>query len=135
MAFALSMIYCSSVSRYHSDSFILKTLMLYHTGNGIIEFPEFVDLMSRRSWGKQGTEEELSHAFQALDQDGAGHISAASIRHLLTNMGEKLTDEELDEMMREIPVDGDGMIAYDGKFDNFLFNLFLHNCCGLYVLC
>lgn len=34
-------------------------------------------------------------------QDGNGFISAAELRHVMTNLGEKLTDEEVDEMIRE----------------------------------
>lgn len=35
-------------------------------------------------------------------QDGNGFISAAELRHVMTNLGEKLTDEEVDEMIREV---------------------------------
>ena len=31
----------------------------------------------------------------------------------MTNLGEKLTDEEVDGMIREADVDGDGQISYD----------------------
>mmetsp|Transcript_31238 Transcript_31238/g.67460 ORF Transcript_31238/g.67460 Transcript_31238/m.67460 type:complete len:103 (+) Transcript_31238:271-579(+) len=34
------------------------------------------------------------------------------LRHVMTNLGEKLTDEEMDEMLREADVDGDGHINY-----------------------
>ena len=32
---------------------------------------------------------------------------------MMTNLGKKLTDEEMDEMIREADVDGDGRINYD----------------------
>lgn len=31
----------------------------------------------------------------------------------MTNLGEKLSDNEVDEMIREADVDGDGQINYD----------------------
>ncbi len=71
--------------------------------------------MSRRPWGKQGSEEELHNAFEAFDKTGNGYLSAAEMRHYLTHMGEPLTDEELDKMFSKIPKDGDGNIPFEGK--------------------
>lgn len=48
-----------------------------------------------------------------FDKDGNGFISAAELRHIMTNLGEKLTDEEVDEMIREADIDGDGQINYE----------------------
>ena len=47
-----------------------------------------------------------------FDKDGNGFISAAELRHVMTNLGEKLTDEEVDEMIREADIDGDGQVIY-----------------------
>ena len=35
------------------------------------------------------------------------------LRHVMTNLGEKLSDEDVDEMIREADVDGDGQVNYE----------------------
>ncbi|KAJ2688687.1 hypothetical protein H4218_001569 [Coemansia sp. IMI 209128] len=81
-------------------------------GNGTIDFGEFLSLMARQS-SDNNEEEELKEAFRVFDKDGNGFISAAELRHALTNLGEKLTQEEVDEMIQEADVNGDGQIDYD----------------------
>jgi hypothetical protein len=40
-------------------------------------------------------------------------LLVVQLRHVMTNLGEKLTDEEVDEMIREADVDGDGQVNYE----------------------
>lgn len=83
------------------------------TGNGTIDFPEFLTMMARKMKDTD-SEEEIREAFRVFDKDGNGFISAAELRHVMTNLGEKLTDEEVDEMIREADIDGDGQVNYEG---------------------
>ena len=54
-------------------------------GNGAIDFHEFLTMMAQK----------MREAFSVFDKDGNGFISAAELRHVMTNLGEKLTDEEV----------------------------------------
>lgn len=83
-------------------------------GNGTIDFPEFLTMMARKM-KETDSEEEIREAFRVFDKDGNGFISAAELRHVMTNLGEKLTDEEVDEMIREADIDGDGQVNYEGE--------------------
>ncbi|KAJ9700489.1 hypothetical protein PVL29_006014 [Vitis rotundifolia] len=58
-------------------------------------------------------EEELKEAFKVFDKDQNGYISATELRHVMINLGEKLTDEEVEQMIREADLDGDGQVNYD----------------------
>ncbi|TKW17341.1 hypothetical protein SEVIR_5G359900v4 [Setaria viridis] len=81
-------------------------------GNGTVDFPEFLGLMARKMRDSD-SEEELREAFRVFDKDQNGFISAAELRHVMANLGERLADAEVDEMVREADVDGDGSINYD----------------------
>ncbi|XP_064633952.1 neo-calmodulin-like [Lineus longissimus] len=81
-------------------------------GNSNISFPEFLALMAEKCRNTEN-EEELRQAFQVFDGDGNGFICAAELRHVMTKLGEKLTEEEVDEMIKEADLDGDGQINYD----------------------
>ena len=89
------------------------SLTIIFTGNGTIDFPEFLTMMARKMKDTD-SEEELRESFRVFDKDGNGYISAAELRHVMTNLGEKLTDDEVDEMMKEADTNGDGQISYQG---------------------
>ena len=62
---------------------------------------------------------ELREAFRMFDKDKSGYIDAKEIQTVTTTLGEKLTDEELNEFMREADLDGDGRLNYN-EFVNIM---------------
>ncbi|CAF0728333.1 unnamed protein product [Didymodactylos carnosus] len=84
-------------------------------GNGTIDFPEFLTMMARKMKDTD-SEEEIREAFRVFDKDGNGFISAAELRHVMTNLGEKLTDEEVDEMIREADIDGYAFVSKTSEY-------------------
>jgi calmodulin len=66
--------------------------------------------MMARKMKDTDSEEEIREAFKVFDRDNNGFISAAELRHVMTSIGEKLSDDEVDEMIREADQDGDGRI-------------------------
>lgn len=59
------------------------------------------------------TEADIQDAFRTFDKENNGFISAAEVRHILTTMGEKLTDEEIDCLIESADVDADGNVRYE----------------------
>ena len=81
-------------------------------GDGTIDFPEFLAMMALKVKDTDA-EQEIRAAFRVFDKDGNGFISAEELMHVMNNLGEKLTDEEVGEMIREADVDGDGQVNYE----------------------
>jgi len=84
-------------------------------GNGEIEFPEFCELMMRNMGDKEDPE-TLREAFSILDADGSGTIGRDELRRMMLQFSratEQIDDAEIDAMMDEADVDGDGVINFD----------------------
>ena len=46
-------------------------------------------------------------------QDGNGFINRQELAVVMMNLGEKLTNEEINSMIEEADIDGDGQINYE----------------------
>uniref|UniRef100_A0A2K5XK70 EF-hand domain-containing protein n=1 Tax=Mandrillus leucophaeus TaxID=9568 RepID=A0A2K5XK70_MANLE len=75
----------------------------------IIDFREFLTMMARKIKDTD-SEEEIRETFSVFEKDGNGSISAAELHHVMTNLGEKLTVEEVDEIIREADTDGNSQV-------------------------
>lgn len=48
--------------------------------------------------------DEFIKGFQVFDKAGNGFIGAGELRYVLTQLGEKMSDEEVDELLKGFPV-------------------------------
>lgn len=41
------------------------------------------------------------------------YVYVVQLRHVMINLGEKLSDEEVEQMIKEADMDGDGQVDFD----------------------
>ena len=56
---------------------------------------------------------EIREAFRIFDRDGNGFIDSKELKHIVTQMGQVLTNAEADEFMLEADLNGDGKLDFD----------------------
>ena len=54
-----------------------------------------------------------------FDKDGNGYVSAGELRYVMAKLGVHFDDEELEEMVLEADLDGDGQVSFD-EFYNMM---------------
>ncbi|QQP56415.1 Calmodulin [Caligus rogercresseyi] len=65
-------------------------------------------------------EEKMREAFRVFDREGHGFITVLDLTQVLTTLGDKLTEEESLELIREADIDGDGNVNYEEFVTMFL---------------
>jgi len=60
-------------------------------------------------------EEEIRAAFRVFDLDGDGLIDSSELRLTMGNLGEALSDSDVEAMIQAVDRNDDGKIDYEGK--------------------
>merc|ERR1712150_447784 len=82
------------------------------SGNKKIEFAEFLTLMSKKI--KEVDEKDrVIQVFRTFDKDEDGFISFGDLRYVMVGLGETLSDDEINQMIKDADIDGDGRISYE----------------------
>ena len=89
-------------------------MLSYSLGDRFFTIDELQQIIQTKA-PQPENEDTLREAFRTFDRDGNGFVDAQEIRHVLCHLGEKLRDDEVDEMLRESDIRGDNQINYEGE--------------------
>lgn len=76
----------------------------FDTYNNIINRPD--------GFRPLGLPEDYIKGFKVFDKDDSGFIGVGELRYILTSIGEKLSDLEVDELLKGVNVTSDGNVDY-----------------------
>ncbi|KAA0723986.1 Calcium-binding protein 4 [Triplophysa tibetana] len=84
---------------------------------GLMDFDDFCELMGPRMMVETADMlglRELKCSFSQFDSDGDGQITLDEMKEALkTLLGEKLKKGELEEIVKELDLNGDGTVDFD----------------------
>lgn len=102
--------------------------------NSVVDFELFLRILNRPDgFRPPGQPEDFVRGFQVFDKDGTGLIGVGELKYgksfpcallsvgslmftiVLTNLGEKLSDDEVEELLKGVNVGKDGSINYNGS--------------------
>lgn len=76
-------------------------------GSGRVTFGDFLEIMKKRI-AERDPQEEMLKAFELFDDDNTGKISLKNLRRVARDLGENVSEEDLQSMIDEFDRDLDG---------------------------
>ncbi|KAK8792837.1 hypothetical protein WA158_005001 [Blastocystis sp. Blastoise] len=99
-----------SLGQYPTDDEIEEMISQFDTNSdGLINFDEFLQMMAKQIQASENFD-QIEEAFKSIDVDKDGYITKTELRQIMSKLGENLTDEELDTMIREADKNNDGKV-------------------------
>ncbi|CCE65021.1 hypothetical protein TPHA_0J02010 [Tetrapisispora phaffii CBS 4417] len=101
-----------------------QTLDILENASGDLTFDNIMSLVEKNKdmliATTTGKVEDFIKAFEVFDKESTGKVSVGDLKYMLTGLGEKLTDEEVDELLKGVEVDSDGGIDYRKFIEDIL---------------
>lgn len=83
-----------------TEADISKCCSVWQSQDTRISFEEFLPIYQQINRNRENhSVEEFVEGLSLFDKEGNGFIGVAELRHLLTTLGERLTDEEADQLL------------------------------------
>jgi Ca2+-binding EF-hand superfamily protein len=98
----------ASLGKNPNDAYLDGMMM---EAPGPINFTMFLTMFGEKLNGTD-PEDVIKNAFACFDEENTGSINEDRLRELLTTMGDRFTEEEVDEMYREAPINKRGDFDY-----------------------
>ncbi len=96
---------------------LLRALGKYVTENNVnnliqnintIDIHNFMIILNKIA--PKDTKQNLQEAFEIFDTENNGYINVPEFRNILTNLGEKLTNDEVDNIIMQLDINNEGKI-------------------------
>ena len=91
-----------------------QLLVISLVGTGYIDFEEFRTILERKMQDDED-EKELKEMFRVLDKEKKGEVDVKELRWIMKNLGDDLSEEDIDDMIADVDTDGSGWVDYDGR--------------------
>ncbi|EWC44116.1 myosin regulatory light chain cdc4 [Drechslerella stenobrocha 248] len=90
--------------------------------NKDFDFETFLKVLNRPGGFRDpGEPEEYVRGFQVFDKDSTGYIGVGELKYILTTLGEKLTEDEVSELLKGVEIKND-QVNYRDFVDMILAN-------------
>jgi Ca2+-binding EF-hand superfamily protein len=84
-----------------------------------VDFDTFSKILNRPGGFREPFDiEEYIRGFQVFDKDRSGFVGKGQIKYILTNLGEKMSEEEVDELFKSTIDASNNEVDYRGKHDS-----------------
>jgi Ca2+-binding EF-hand superfamily protein len=85
-----------------------------------VDFETFSKILNRPGGFREPFDiEEYIRGFQVFDKDRSGFVGKGQIKYILTNLGEKMSEEEVDELFKSTIDASNNEVDYRGKSSLF----------------
>jgi Ca2+-binding EF-hand superfamily protein len=83
----------------------------------LVDFETFSKILNRPGGFREPFDiEEYIRGFQVFDKDRSGFVGKGQIKYILTNLGEKMSEEEVDELFKSTIDASNNEVDYRGEF-------------------
>lgn len=95
--------YWSRERKHGTDNLMYETTVDFETFQRVLNRPG--------GFRDPGEPDEYCRGFQVFDKDMTGFIGVGQLKYILTNLGEKMTDDEVDELLKAVDTSS-GQVNY-----------------------